>query len=68
MNDGNTVYINLINIKNLNKYQSIYATLNDVLGVVYLDSSSNENIYFKSYESIQKEEEKKIQKEEDNHE
>ncbi len=55
MNDGNTVYINLINIKNLNKYQSIYATLNDVLGVVYLDSSSNENIYFKSYQSIEEE-------------
>lgn len=55
MNDGNTVYVNLINIKNLNKYQSIYATLNDVLGVIYLDSSSNENIYFKSYESIAKE-------------
>lgn len=59
MNDGNTVYINLINIKNLNKYQSIYATLNDTLGVIYLDSSSNENIYFKSYESLTKEQEEK---------
>lgn len=59
MNDGNTVYINLINIKNLNKYQSIYATLNDTLGVIYLDSSSNENIYFKSYESLAKEQEEK---------
>lgn len=58
MNDGNTVYINLINIKNLNKYQSIYATLNNVSGIVYLDSSSNENIYFKSYESLAKEKEK----------
>ncbi|MBE6161869.1 MAG: FtsQ-type POTRA domain-containing protein [Firmicutes bacterium] len=55
MNDGNTVYINLINIKNLNKYQDIYATVGDIKGVMYLDSSSNENIYFKSYESIQKE-------------
>jgi cell division protein FtsQ len=61
MNDGNTVYINLINIKNLNKYQSIYATLNDALGVIYLDSSSNENIYFKSYESINKEQEESEQ-------
>ena len=57
MNDGNTVYINLINIKNLNKYQSIYATLNNVAGIIYLDSSSNENIYFKSYESLNKEKE-----------
>lgn len=52
MNDGNTVYINLLNIKNLNNYQSIYATLNDTLGIIYLDSSSNENVYFKSYESL----------------
>ncbi len=65
MNDGNTVYINLINIKNLNKYQSIYATLNDTLGVIYLDSSSNENIYFKSYESLAKEQEEKEQQESD---
>lgn len=63
MNDGNTVYINLINIKNLNKYQSIYATLNNVLGIVYLDSSSNENIYFKSYESIEKEKKEQEEKE-----
>lgn len=63
MNDGNTVYVNLINIKNLNKYQSIYATLNDVLGVIYLDSSSNENIYFKSYEAINKELEEQNKKE-----
>ena len=46
-------------LKNLNKYQSIYATLNNVLGIVYLDSSSNENIYFKSYESLKQEEEVK---------
>lgn len=65
MNDGNTVYINLINIKNLNKYQSIYATLNNVLGIIYLDSSSNENIYFKSYESIEKEQEAKEKAEEE---
>lgn len=59
MNDGNTVYVNLINIKNLNKYQEIYATLEDALGVIYLDSSSNENIYFKSYAAIAEEEAKK---------
>lgn len=63
MNDGNIVYINLINIKNLNKYQSIYATLDNVEGIMYLDSSSNENIYFKSYESIRREEEEKLENE-----
>lgn len=59
MNDKNTVFINLINIKNLNKYQSIYATLDGINGVMYLDSSSNENILFKSYDSIAKEEKEK---------
>ena len=65
MNDKNTVYINLINIKNLNKYQSIYATLDNVSGVMYLDSSSNENILFKSYELIAKEKEEQAKKEEE---
>lgn len=65
MNDGNTVYVNLINIKNLNKYQEIYATVGDVKGVMYLDSSSNENIYFKSYDSIAKEQEKQESGEEE---
>ena len=64
MNDGNTVYINLINIKNLNKYQEICATLDNPKGVMYLDSSSNENIYFKTYEAIQKEQEEKAKEEE----
>ena len=64
MNDGNTVYINLINIKNLNKYQEIYATLDNPKGVMYLDSSSNENIYFKTYDAIKKEQEEKQKEEE----
>ena len=65
MNDGNTVYINLINIKNLNKYRNIYATLDGNLGVMYLDSSSNENILFKTYDSIAKEEAEQKKKEEE---
>ena len=50
MNDGNTVYANLINIKNLNHYEEIYSTLNDQRGYLYLDSSNEENFYFQSYE------------------
>lgn len=50
MNDGNTVYINLLNIKNLNHYIEIYSTLNEQKGFLYLDSSNEENFYFKRYE------------------
>lgn len=47
MKDGNTVYVNLINIEKLNKYQEIYAVVNDK-GILYLDSSSK-NYIFKKY-------------------
>ncbi len=50
MNDGNEVYINLINIERLNSYHLIYSTLNEK-GVLELDSD-NENVVFKSYKSI----------------
>lgn len=50
MKDSNTVYINLLNIKNLNHYIEIYSTLNDQKGYLYLDSSNEENFYFKRYE------------------
>ncbi len=49
MNDTNTVYANLINIKNLNHYEEIYSTLNNQKGSLYLDSSNEENFYFQSY-------------------
>ncbi len=49
MNDTNTVYANLINIKNLNHYEEIYSTLNNQKGYLYLDSSNEENFYFQSY-------------------
>lgn len=54
MNDGNTVYMDTANIKNLNKYSEIYASLNmDVVkGVLYLDTITDENVLFESYESI----------------
>lgn len=50
MNDTNTVYANLINIKNLNHYDEIYSTLNNQKGYLYLDSSNEENFYFQVYE------------------
>ena len=54
MNDGNYVYINLANFNNLNKYEEIYATLDDgVKGVLNLDSNSK-GILFQSFESLNK--------------
>ena len=58
MNDGNYVYINLANINNLNKYEEIYATLNEnEKGVLNLDSSSNNGIVFQTFELLKKKEE-----------
>jgi len=41
MNDGNNVYVNLINIEKLNNYIEIYASLENKKGTLYLDSSSD---------------------------
>lgn len=38
MDDGNNVYITLSKIEKLNKYESIFANLNGVKGIIYLDS------------------------------
>lgn len=38
MNDGNLVYITLNKIEKINKYNSIYASLEEKKGIVYLDS------------------------------
>lgn len=57
MNDGNYVYINLANINNLNKYDEIYATLDDSSkGVLNLDSSSENGIVFQTFEFLKKKE------------
>lgn len=66
MNDGNTVIMNTVNIKRLNSYNTIYSSLSDELGTIYLDSIAEENIYFKSYaleEQEKMEEEKKNEEE-----
>ncbi len=58
MNDGNYVYINLANMDNLNKYEEIYATLNEnEKGVLNLDSSSNNGIVFQTFDLLKKKEE-----------
>ncbi len=51
MNDGNQVYINLINIDRLNDYALIYTIFTEK-GILELDSD-NEFVVFKSYKSIE---------------
>lgn len=62
MNDTNTVYMNTININQLNKYieicSAILASQGEKYGILYLDSSTEENYSFESYEAIKREEEK----------
>lgn len=41
MNDGNTVYVNLIHLDKLNNYIEIFASLENKKGILYLDSSSD---------------------------
>ena len=48
----------IANINNLNKYEEIYATLNEnEKGVLNLDSSSNNGIVFQTFELLKKKEE-----------
>lgn len=63
MNDQNTVMIDLVNIKNLNKYSTIIASpdMDKEKGVIYLDTINDDRIYFKSYATIEAE---KIKEEE----
>jgi cell division protein FtsQ len=53
MNDKNTVYMNTINILQLNKYieicSAIIATQGNTSGILYLDSSTEENYSFEAY-------------------
>ena len=50
MTDGNSVYVNLINLQKLNTYIEIFASLEDKKGILYLDSSSDK-ISFSLYEN-----------------
>lgn len=51
MNDGNLAYVNILNMKRLNDYKTIFAAINKK-GTVYLDSysESNGNILFTAFE------------------
>lgn len=54
MNDANTVIIDTYNMKNLNEYINIYASLNldENKGILYLDTITDENILFTKYEEV----------------
>ena len=45
MDDGNHVYINLVKFTNMNFYSSIYPTLNNKKGTLYLDSGNHFEIF-----------------------
>ncbi len=65
MNDTNTVMIDTVNIKKLNSYLEIYVSLNmnEVKGLLYLDTITDDNILFESYSSIEQSKLEKEQKE-----
>ncbi len=56
MNDGNKVYVNVLNMKRLNNYIEIYAsikaTLSDKTGTLYLDSYLSDNNLFTPDEEV----------------
>lgn len=50
MNDGNTVVANSKSVSVINKYNDIYASLNDKKGTINLDSNKLDNLVFIPYE------------------
>ena len=66
MNDGNTVKIDTVNMNNLNKYTTIYASLgmDTTKGIVYLDTIIDESVLFISYDTIEKDNQEEQKKEE----
>ena len=69
MNDTNTVYMNTINVKKMNKYIELAAAFlasnSESHGILYLDSAIDGNYYFESYESIARAEEEAKKAEEE---
>ena len=53
MNDGNLVYIDIVNFANLNMYETIYSNL-DSKGVIHLDSvyAESDTIIFTSFDKL----------------
>jgi len=68
MNDGNQVLIDIVNIRNLNDYNKIYISIgmDEVKGTLYLDTITDGNIYFKSYQELPADE--VVEKKEENKE
>lgn len=59
MNDTNTVYVNTINLKRLNEYDKICATMDEgIRGIIYLNSN-RDTISITSYDSLKDQEAKK---------
>ena len=50
MNDGNEVIVNVNTVSVLNKYNDIYASLNDIKGTIDLDSSNLDSLIFIPFE------------------
>ena len=71
MNDSNTVQVNIVNIKKINKYLEIIASSlsqsEEKYGILYLDSA-NDSTLFKSYQAIEREEAELAAKEAENNE
>ncbi len=63
MNDTNTVYVNTINLKRLNEYDKICATMDEgIRGIIYLNSN-RDTISITSYDSLKDQEAKKQEEE-----
>ena len=56
MNDGNLVYIDLVNFANLNMYETIYSQLNSK-GIIHLDSvyAESDTVIFTSFDKLNEE-------------
>ncbi len=64
MNDGNSVYVNIVNLEKLDKYKKVIATLdNDGKGILSLDSNLNTTSFI-TYEKYAEEKKKEVEENE----
>ncbi len=64
MNDGNSVYVNIVNLEKLDKYKEVIATLDtDKKGILSLDSNLN-TTSFMTYEKYEEEKKKEVNNDE----
>ena len=54
MNDGNHVYINVLNIKKFNDYPKMYSSFGDKKGTLYLDSNIPDTSSFRPFSTEEK--------------